>query len=108
MWSSAEAGKAALVLLGDDAGTFNDTLSQMQDATGATDEAFAKLDTTSNKVKIAINQVKNVAVDLGTTILDSLQPIIESVVGKIKDFTEWFKNLNEQQKQTVIVVDCLD
>ena len=104
MWSSAEAGKAALVLLGDDAGTFNDTLSQMQDATGATDEAFAKLDTTSNKVKIAINQVKNVAVDLGTTILDSLQPIIESVVGKIKDFTEWFKNLNEQQKQTVIKV----
>ena len=104
MWSSAEAGKAALVLLGDDAGTFNDTLSQMQDATGATDAAFAKLDTTSNKVKIAINQVKNVAVDLGTTILDSLQPIIESVVGKIKDFTEWFKNLNEQQKQTIIKV----
>lgn len=104
MWSSAEAGKAALVLLGDDAGTFNDTLSQMKDATGATDEAFAKLDTTSNKVKIAINQVKNVAVDLGTTTLDSLQPIIESVVGKIKDFTEWFKNLNEQQKQTVIKV----
>jgi len=102
MWSSSEAGKAALVLLGDSADTFNDTLAEMQNSTGATDTAFDKLDTTSNKISISINQLKNTAIELGQTILTELQPTIEKITTKISEFADWFKNLDENQKQIIV------
>lgn len=104
MWSSSEASKAGLVLLGDSADDFNSTLAEMQNATGATDEAFAKLDTTSFEIQKAINEVKNTGIELGTTLLTALQPTIEKVVGKIKEFTQWFSNLSESQKKTILVI----
>ncbi len=104
LWSSSEAGKAGLVLLGDSADTFNQRLTEMNAAEGATEEAFNKLDTTSNQAKIAINQLKNTAIDLGGTLLDTLAPIIQGVVAKVKEFSEWFKTLSESQKKTIIVV----
>lgn len=104
MWSSSEASKAGLVLLGDSADDFNSTLAEMQNATGATDEAFAKLDTTSFEIQKAINEVKNTGIELGTTLLTALQPTIEKVVGKVKEFTQWFSNLSESQKKTILVI----
>lgn len=51
LWSSSEAGKAGLVLLGNGADDFNNRLEEMNNSTGATDAAFDKLDTNSNKIK---------------------------------------------------------
>lgn len=104
IWSSSEAGKAGLVLLGNGADDFNNKLAEMNNATGATDSAFDKLDTTSNQIKITINQLKNTAIDLGSVLIGSAQPIIEQVSGKVKSFTNWFKNLNNEQKQTILMV----
>ena len=66
--------------------TFNETKDPWDDATAA-----------ANNLKLA-------AADLGTSLLTTLQPMITSVVQKVKEFTEWFKNLNESQKQTIIKV----
>ena len=66
--------------------TFNETKDQWDDAT------------------VAANNLKLAAADLGTSLLTTLQPMITSVVQKVKEFTEWFKNLNESQKQTIIKV----
>lgn len=106
MFSSAEAGKAANVLW-DNAEKLDNAIGEMANSAGATETAFNKLDTTSNKVKIAINQVKNTAIDLGGTLIDSLQPIIQKVCDKVKEFSEWFKNLNESQKQTIIKIAAI-
>jgi len=65
MWSSSEAAKAGLILLGDSAETFNGTLAEMQNSTGATDTAFEKLKTNSYTIQVAINQLKNTAIELG-------------------------------------------
>ena len=69
------------------------------------------VETTFNETKdpwdeatVAANNLKLAAADLGTSLLTTLQPIITSVVQKVKEFTEWFKNLNESQKQTIIKV----
>ena len=64
LWSSSEAGKAGLVLLGNGADDFNNRLEEMNNSTGATDAAFDKLDTNSNKIKISLNQLKNTATEL--------------------------------------------
>ena len=50
----------------------------MGNSAGATDEAFAKLDTTSNQAKIALNEVKNAGIDLGQTILQMVMPYSHS------------------------------
>ena len=106
MFSSAEAGKAANVLW-DNAEKLDNAIGEMGNSAGATETAFNKLDTTSNKVKIAVNQLKNTAIDLGGTLIDTLQPTIQKVCDKVKEFSEWFKNLNESQKQTIIKVAAI-
>lgn len=104
LWSSSEAGKAAMVLLGNGADEFNNVLAQMNDSTGATTDAFNKLDTDSNKAKKALNQIKNTATDLGQEALAMLQPMIASVSAKVKESTENFKNLDSGTKQIILTV----
>ena len=104
LWGSSEAGKAGLVLLGNGAEDFNSRLDEMNNATGATDTAFEKLNTNSNKIKISLNQLKNTATDLGTTIMEVAAPVIERLSEKIKSFTQWFNNLNDTQKETIVKI----
>lgn len=107
MWSSSEAGKAGMILLGDSAENFNGVLEQMQNSAGATNTAFEKLDTNSTKNKKATNELKNDAIDLGTTLMEELAPIIENIAEKISEFTEWFNGLSESEKQTIIQIGLI-
>ena len=107
MWSSSEAGKAGMILLGDSAENFNGVLEQMQNSAGATNTAFEKLDTNSTKNKKATNELKNDAIDLGTTLMEELAPIIENIAEKISEFTEWFNGLSESEKQTIIQISLI-
>lgn len=107
MWSSSEAGKAGMILLGDSAENFNGVLEQMQNSAGATNTAFEKLDTNSTKIKKATNELKNNAIDLGTTLMEELAPIIENIAEKISQFTEWFNGLSESEKQMIIQIGLI-
>lgn len=107
MWSSSEAGKAGMILLGDSAENFNGVLEQMQNSAGATNTAFEKLDTNSTKIKKATNELKNDAIDLGTTLMEELTPIIENIAEKISQFTEWFNGLSESEKQMIIQIGLI-
>lgn len=107
MWSSSEAGKAGMILLGGSAENFNGVLEQMQNSAGATNTAFEKLDTNSTKIKKATNELKNDAIDLGTTLMEELAPIIENIAEKISQFTEWFNGLSESEKQMIIQIGLI-
>ena len=106
MFGSAEAGKAATVLW-DNAKKLDEAVEQMGNSAGATDEAFAKLDTTSNQAKIALNEVKNAGIDLGQTILQMVMPYFQQFTQKIKDVTTWFKNLDDSQKQMIVRIAAI-
>lgn len=101
MWSSSEAGKAAAVIhdTTNKLGDFNAAVEQMKKAGGATEEAFGKMDTTSRQAQIALNEIKNSAIELGNTVLTIVAPYFEKFVGKIKEVTEWFNNLDDSQKE---------
>lgn len=107
LWSSSEAGKAGLVLLGNGADDFNNRLEEMNNSTGATDAAFDKLDTNSNKIKISLNQLKNTATELGETVMEMAAPVIERLPEKVKAFSQWFKNLNDTQKETIVKIGAV-
>lgn len=102
MFGSAEAAKAATTLLGDSASIFNDRLKEMNGATGATDTALEKLETTSSKTKKMLNELKNDGIELGAEALKELQPLLNDGKNAIKGITEWIKKLNPQQKQALI------
>ena len=91
LFSSVEAGAAALALTGTGADKFNDSLTQMRDASGATDEAYA---TMSEGINASFNKLanagKNVLVQLG----DKLAPVMI-------DLANWI-NSNMPQIQAVI------
>lgn len=103
MWGSAEAAKAGLVLLGDGAQGFNSTLDEMRNSTGATEEALGKLETKSDAFRKTFNELKNVMIALGDALLEVLAPVIEVVVDKVKEFSKWFSELNDESKKIIAV-----
>lgn len=109
MWSSSEAGKAANVLVDttNKLGDFNGAVDAMKNSSGATDEAYKKMQTNSRKVKVAVNQLMNSLIVLGKTILGMLAPYIDLIGQKIRQFTEWFKNLDESQKQMIVKIGLI-
>lgn len=103
MFGSAEAGKAASVLW-DNASKLNEVTEQMGESAGSTATAYEKLETTSYKVGVTINQLKNTLIDLGSVLLEMLAPVLDTVSQKVSQFTEWFKSLSDEQKKTIITV----
>ena len=81
MFSSVEAGNAALALSGKNAGKFKDALDQMNNSAGATSEAFKKIDDGParqfEKIKAELSAL---VVELGNSLLpavnEDLLPII--------------------------------
>lgn len=104
MWSSSEAAKAGLILLGDSAETFNGTLAEMQNSTGATYTAFEKLKTNSYTIQMAINQLKNTAIELGNAIMSVLAPLLMSLAETISKLTTWFSELSDGTKRFIVII----
>lgn len=107
LWSSSEAGKAGLTLLSGGADEFNNAVKGMNDSTGATSEALGKLETPSQKAKVAINQLKNAGITLGTTALSALSPLIDKVASAVQKLTTWFSNLSPGIQQIILIVLAL-
>lgn len=103
MFGSAEAGKAATVLW-DNASQLNEVIGQMETAAGATSEAYDKLNTSSFSVQLTLNQLKNTGIELGTTILQMLQPAIQKMSEWVGKLSQWVSNLDDRQKKAIITI----
>ena len=106
MFGSAEAGTAAAVLW-DNATQLNSAIDSMRSSAGATEEAFLKLDTTSNQMNISMNKVKNSGIELGESVMETVAPMLETLAEKIDAATTWFNSLDDSQKQTIVQVGML-
>ena len=56
---------------------------------------------------VAMNNLKLAGADLGNSILTTLQPTIDKVVNKVKEFTTWFKNLDDNTKQMIVKIGMI-
>ncbi len=104
LFSSVEAVTAMTALTGSQFDTFNDKLSQMGDATGATETAYSKLETKGNTLRKTWNRLKNTGLELGETLTTSLAPMFEKFSGGVQKLSEWFISLDENQQQTIIKI----
>ncbi len=93
MFSSQEAGKAAATLT-QHAEDFDGALKAIGSSAGTTQEALDKLDATdAEKMSKAMNNLKNDAIVLGTTIMSDLEPVISNLTNFIQDVSAKFQAL---------------
>lgn len=107
LFSSTEAVTAMTALTGSQFDTFNSKLAQMSSATGATNTAYEKLNTSGDKMRKAWNNLKVTGLELGQTLITTLAPIIETVAEKVGKFSEWFSSLNEGQRETIVKIAAM-
>ena len=101
LFSQQNAGKAALTIMSDAGQEFNDVLSEMESSSGATQKAFETMSSTAQeKLQRALNEAKNIGIDLGSTLLEMAVPALEKVSGVVETAADWFGNLTEEQKET--------
>lgn len=96
MFGSIEAGQAALALTGEGAKKFKEDLEEMKNSSGATDEAYKKMEESMSRnferIKVAMNEVwltigeklMPIMKDLTDWIIDNM-PAIQNIVGKVFD-----------------------
>lgn len=71
---------------------------------GTVETTFAATQDATDEATVAMNNLKLAGAELGESILTAVQPIIESFIEKVKNATEWFKNLDDNTKQTMITI----
>lgn len=83
----------------------------VEDLTGSLEDYKTTVEDTFNatldppdKAKVALNNLKIAGADLGETLLNTVTPILEKVVDKVKEFTAWFSNLSDSQKEMIVKI----
>lgn len=101
MFGSSEAAKAAMILVTDSGNAFNEVLSEMGNVAGATDKAFNTIsDTSGNKLRVSLNEVKNSAINMG----DALAPVTEMLANGLSKVTNVLSSLSAEQLKTIATI----
>jgi len=86
----------------------------LEDLTGSLDNYASTVEDTFNATlspwdqsKIALNNVKVAGKELAESVLTTVQPMITKMVDKVKEITQWFKGLSEEQKQQIIKIAAI-
>ena len=104
MFSSSEAGKAAMSLLSNGVDGFNSSVQDMVNSVGATDSAFAKMeDTTEAKMEKAKNSIANLGIVLGQNLLPIVGNLADKVAVVVTKVSE-FAAANQKLVQTALKV----
>lgn len=83
---------------------FEEMLKLVESSSGQLDASFEATMDSADKAKVALNNLTLAGAALGDVIQSALGPVFESLADILKDFTEWFKNLNPEIRQTIVFV----
>lgn len=78
---------------------YYDLKGQIEGADGALEQMY---ETSTNNTMGAIDDLKSALEELGLKIFDSLQPTIESLIGKVQSLTDWFNNLSPSAQENIV------
>ena len=107
LWGSTEAGTGALSILSAGVNAFNGELGNMANSTGNVANALETLSTPSEKAKKSLNALKNIGIELGSTVLEALAPVLEQLAETVKALSEKFSNLSPTTQKVIVVVGLL-
>lgn len=83
----------------------------LEDLSGSLDEYASVVDNTyeatldgTDKMKLAWQNVKLGLAEFGSAIGEVLAPIMDKLTGVIQNITEWFSNLSDETKNTIVTI----
>lgn len=97
MFGSAEAAKAANVIIKESGQAYNDLLASMQNSDGATDTAFDKLQTDNKKLMNSLNETRNAGIELG----GSLSPVFSKIAEITSKIAAFLSGLSDEQMDVI-------
>ena len=98
LWGSSEAGTGALAILNGGTADFNNTLVEMSNSTGAASSAMDKMnDTSAHKMQVAMNNMKNAAIELG----GAFAPVMSGIANVVGTVATAFSNLSAPVKTVI-------
>ena len=101
LWGSSEAGTGALAILNGGTADFNNTLKEMGNSTGAASSAMDKMnDTSAHKMQVAMNNMKNAAIELG----GAFAPVMSGIAKVVSTVATAFSNLPAPVKTVIAVI----
>lgn len=83
---------------------YQDFLQLVQDSTGIVSQTFEEQQDPWDQWKTTMNDLKLAGTDLGGVLIETLAPILQEVAGGVKEFSEWFRSLDEDQKKTIVTI----
>lgn len=83
---------------------YQDFLQLIQDSTGIVSQTFEEQQDPWDEWETTMHDLKLAGAELGGVLLETLNPIIQEVSGKVKEFSEWFRNLDEDQQKTIVTI----
>lgn len=91
LFGNVRSGLGAMALVSNEGEYFNETLSDMANASGMTEEAFGQMaDTSEGRMKKALNNLKVSFTELGQSLL----PMMDQVSSGISDIAKFLSKLN--------------
>ncbi len=101
LFGSTEALNSVTVLATSGAEDFSAALKAMASSTGATEDAFSKMDQGMNdSLMDTLNRLKNTAVETANMFL----PAVNGMINKFGELIQWFSNLDDGMKKNIIIV----
>ena len=86
---------------------YQDMLDILENSQGQLENSFEATLDPLDKSKIAMNNLKLVASDLGSEIQEGLGPVFELLTEILKDCRSWFSNLSPTIKKTIVILGAL-
>ena len=83
---------------------FNQTVDILADSMNATSDTYEATLDPIDKFQITLNNVKLTGAEVGTTLLESLTPAIQTVGEAVQKAAEWWNGLDESQQKTILTV----
>lgn len=83
---------------------YQDFLQLVQDSTGIVSQTFEEQQDPWDQWKTTMNDLKLAGADLGGVLIETLAPILQEAAGGVKEFSEWFRSLDEDQKKTIVTI----
>lgn len=83
---------------------YQDFLQLIQDSTGIVSQTFEEQQDPWDQWKTTVNELKLAGTELDGVLIETLAPILQEVAGKVKEFSEWFRSLDENQQRTIVTI----
>lgn len=86
---------------------FTDFANAAESASGTVSSTFEGTLDPVDKFTVAMNDLKLVGADIGTTLQEKLAPVLETLVEKLQSATDWFRNLSPEMQNAILIVGGL-